>query len=267
MIRQRGMALPVTIGVVSLIAILAVATLSLSSRMQQGSSLSLRDARLDAGAASGLASAITDWRLRRIGSLAVGSSREFGVIVPGVPVAVNVTVTRVSQDVFWIVSEASAEAGVSRRENLLARLRVPDGREVIAQDSTDVGMLGFIVLDSIGAHADIKLPSGAALTSPTGVVHVAGDATLGGGSGSGILIVEGRLLMVGPVVFSGVIVARGGISIPAPNVTLSGLLRAAGDPPVAGAMTYTKSEVVVQDVLTEGLRPRLVLGRRWAELY
>lgn len=264
---RQGMALVVTIGVVSLVAILAVATLSLGGRAVQGSALGIRDARLDAATEYWLLAAVDQWRQHRTGQLGVGSSTSFSVAVSGIPVGVTVTTTRISLELFWVVAEAAGGGGAFRRENLIVRVRVPDARMVIAEDPVGVANIGFLAVDSIAATADASYDGGVVLASPAGVVHVNGNATVLGGSGEGILIVEGRLAIVGPFSFSGVIVARGGISVAGPGVTITGMIRAAGAPPIAGSLTLNTNATVVQDVLIQGVTPTVVKGRRWAELF
>lgn len=261
------MALAVTIGVVSLIAVLAVATLSLAGRMVQGSSLGIRDARLDGAVAFGLVAALDQWADRSTGSLAIGASLAFAVQVPGVSVGVTVTVTRVSQELFWLASEGIAEGAV-RREHLVVRLRVPDVDALLEADPMDVDSLGFLPVDSLVAHAGLTQPNGVVLSGPLeGIIHVSGDATLTGGSGSGILIVDGQLGIAGPFTFAGVIFARNGVSIVSPGVAITGLVRAAGDPPIAGPLQVTPSPAAVQAVLLQSLTPRPVGGRRWGETH
>jgi hypothetical protein len=258
------MALAVTIGVVSLVAILAVATLSLGGRLAQTSTLGLRDARLDAGAAFGLWSASAEWRPRQLGRLAVGATAAFDAKPEGVPVSVGVTVTRISHDLFWVVAEAT-EGGALRRENLLLRSVIPDTVSLLA-DSIDVDFLGFLSVDSIAAIAEIELPSGSMVEPRDGVIHVVGDATLAGGTGNGILIVEGRLVIAGPLSYEGVIVARGGISVVVPGVTVTGIVRSPGVPLIEGNIDLNTSAAMAQSVLLQALTPRPVAGRRWAEL-
>ena len=228
---RPGMALAVTLGVVSLIAILAVATLSLAGRLVQTSSLGLRDAHLDAGVQLGLAAATDQWQAQHMGRLAIGSSLSFAADPNGVPVSVNVVVTRVAREVFWVVSEATAEGAASRRENLVLRARLPDVQSLLTDDSTNVSTLGSVLIDSLAAAATSTLPSGSVLSDLKGVVHVAGDATVAGGSGSGALIADGRLTITGPLSYEGVIVARGGITILVPGVTITGIIRFRGTAP------------------------------------
>jgi hypothetical protein len=263
---RRGMALAVTVGIVALIAILAVATLSLAGRLMQASTLGLRDTHLDAGTAFGLSAVTDQWRQRHIGRLAVGASTSFDATPSGMPVSVSAIVTRVSAELFWVVAESRVQGGVSRRENLVVRTRVPDLAS-LPGDSANVTTLGFVVIDSLAATADVELPAGSIVLPTDGVVHVLGDATLAGGAGSGVLIVEGRLTVSGPVLYEGVIIARGGISTVVPGVTVRGVIRAAGSPSVEGNFSLIESAAVVQNVLLQVVMPKPVEGRRWGEMY
>jgi hypothetical protein len=264
---RRGMALAVTIGIVSLVAILAVATLSLAGRLAQTSTMGLRDARLDAGAAFGLAAATDQWRSLRLGRLAVGATMSFDASPPGVGISVGVSVTRVGDQIFWVAAEATSIGGAIRRESVILRARAPDASSLVADDSSNVTTLGFVLVDSLAMTADIRLPSGSIVAATDGLVHIAGEATLTGGSGTGVLIVEGRLTITGPLSYEGVIVARAGISIVVPGVTVIGVVRAAGTPGIAGNLTLVPSGEAAQHVLLQVLTPRPVAGRRWTELH
>jgi hypothetical protein len=264
--RRRGMALAVTIGVVSLIAILAVATLSLAGRLVQNSTLGLRDARLDAGVGYGLGAATAEWRARHLGRLAIGASISFDARPHGIPISVTVVVTRIADDLFWVASEATAEGGAVRRENLILRAHVPDAQSLLADDSTDVGELGSIAIDSLAADADSHFPPGATIAATDGVVHVDGNATLTGGAGRGILIVDGRLTITGQLTYEGIIVARDGVSVVASGVSVAGLIRAGGSPSIAGNHSFSLNAAVAQDVLLQSLTPSAIAGRRWAEM-
>lgn len=264
---RSGMVLVATIAIVSLIAILAVATLSLTSRLKQGSSLSLRGARLDAAVAFGLGSVIPEWRPRSIGSSTVGGTLEFGIDVPAVPIAVRVTVTRLTTEIFWAVAEARAIDGSVRRENLILRLRMPNAVSVVAGDSSNVAQLGPIVIDSIAATADFTLPNGAIWSAANGVIHAEGDLTIDGGAAEGILIVEGKLTIVGALNYSGLIIARGGIHASGAGATLTGAYRVSAEPISLDGLTVNRSAIAVQAVLAKSLMPKPVAGRGWAEMY
>ena len=75
------------------------------------------------------------------------------------------------------------------------------------------GLTGDLDLGRVAALADLTLPGGRYGSlpsgSPGGVLHVQGDAELGGGDGSGVLLVDGNLLVSGPLTFSGVVLVRG----------------------------------------------------------
>ena len=58
------------------------------------------------------------------------------------------------------------------------------------------------------------------------IVYAAGDLTIDGGLGQGALLVDGHLLITGPFMFSGQIVARGGIEMIADNITIIGSVNA-----------------------------------------
>lgn len=264
--RRRGMALAVTIGVVSLIAVLSVATLSLAGRAIQTSTLGLRDARLDAGVELGLGTALGEWRQRNLGMLAVGASMSFPAPASGVPISVVVSVTRVASEIFWVTAVATGEGGASRHENVILRARTPDAVSLGAEDSVNVESLGFVIIDSLAADADLQLPGGSTLSASDGVIHVAGDATLTGGAASGILIVDGHLAITGPLLYEGVIIAREGLSATVSGVTIDGIVRTGGDPPIAGNIGGNRSAMPAQAVLRQVLTPQPVSGRRWGEM-
>lgn len=267
MTRRDGMALVATIAVVSLVAILGVATLSLSSRLRQGGSLSLQASYADAAAGFGLGSAIAEWRPRSLGLLAVGATQRFAVETPGMPVGVTVTVTRVDAEIFWAVAEVTAGDGPMRRENLLLRTRRPRAEAVITADSSNVGDLDGFSIDSLASGADVSLPGGATWTPTDGVVHAAGDLSVGGGSATGILIVEGRLFITPAFVYSGIVIARGGIEASGAGNSLRGAVRVSGDAPISGSLAFAPSAPDVEAVLAKSVRPRPVFGRPWSELY
>lgn len=265
--RRKGMALVAVITIVSLIAILAVATLSLSGRTGQIGELAVRDARLDAAAGFGVGSVLMEWRSRALGQLGVGSTSEFAIPVPEIPVSTTVALTRLSPEVFWVVATARSLDGSVRRENLVLRLRVPNADSLLAADSSNVVTVGRIGIDSIAATADLRLERGVVWSAMSGVVHAAGDLIIDGGIASGILIVEGKLTIAGPLRYAGLIVARGGIQITTQSARVSGAIRMIGQPVSLGDLDWDRSALTLQTVLSNSLTPSPVAGRRWAEMY
>ena len=328
--RRTGVALVTTIAVVTFIALIAVATLSLSTRLDQGSTLAVRNARLDAATSFALASVTVEWRSRSLGAIPVGATREFGVAVPGNAASAGVTVTRLGSELLWAVAESMASDGSSRRENLILRLPMavldslsplvsagdvilsdrfqltPDtaagcttaGPDLLigpnasvtsaggplpvlnvkrspqATDSTFLWSIGGVSIQSLRASADLTLADGATQSAPSGVVHATGDLTLIGGAGAGVLIVDGQLSITGPISFTGAVVARRGIVTWAPGATFTGTLRA-GLPAGGGAprldmrhqFELRQGRCALQTILANAVMPRVVSGRRWAEMF
>jgi hypothetical protein len=59
------------------------------------------------------------------------------------------------------------------------------------------------------------------------IIVAAGDLTIEGGAGTGLILVVGRLRIAGPFVFRGVVVARGGVEITGDDVDITGSVLAA----------------------------------------
>jgi hypothetical protein len=327
---RRGMALVAVLAVMGFLAVLAIATLSVTTRLNQGSALAARDARLDAAASYALATTLIEWRQRGLSSLGTGGWRQIDVVVPGSPVSATVTVTRLDSVLFWIVAEAVAIDDARRRENMVVRLSIPrtdsmppllaggdvslsrlftvtrdsgagcapvvpdlmlgpgaslttiDGlpptltiqRSASAVDTTVLGHVGSLAMATLAASADVVLPSGTAAPVPSGVVHALGDLTLVEGAGQGVLLVDGRLTLAGPVSFAGLIVARGGIVATADGADISGAMRTGpgggdenGKLDITRQFTFRPSVCATQTVLRSAVIPRPVLGRPWAEMY
>lgn len=79
------------------------------------------------------------------------------------------------------------------------------------------GLTGDLDLGRVSALADLTLPGGRYGSLPSGpsdgVVLIQGDAELGGGEGSGVLLVDGNLTVSGPLAFSGVVLVRGALVV------------------------------------------------------
>src|SRR5947199_5192168 len=166
-----GMALVTILAVIGLIAILAVATLSVTTKLNQSSALAVRDARLDAAASYALATALIEWRRHGFSSLAAGASGQVDVSIPGSTVGASVTITRIGAELFWIVAEAVAVDDSRRRENLIVRLSVPRTDSIpaiVAAGNVSVSRLFTVVRDG---------PTGCAPTAPDLLVEPAASVS------------------------------------------------------------------------------------------
>ena len=108
------------------------------------------------------------------------------------------------------------------------------------------------------------------------VIYAAGDLTLDGGRGQGALLVDGRLRLAGPFLWSGVVIARGGIETMSDGVDIAGVVISgatnaahAGDAPVSlhHAATIRFAPCDAQQGMTSTMRAHVVRERAWAELF
>jgi hypothetical protein len=108
------------------------------------------------------------------------------------------------------------------------------------------------------------------------IIYAAGDLTLDGGRAQGVVLVEGRLRLAGPLVFSGVVIARGGIETVADGVDMTGVVISgasnaahAGEAPVSlrHESTIRLGVCDAQYGMTSTMQPRVVRERGWAELF
>jgi hypothetical protein len=258
------MALAATIAIVSLIALLAVTTLSLTTRLVQESALEFRDARLEATASYGLASVAPEWQAQGIGGIAVGATIAVAVPDPGNGVSLGVEVTRIDAATFWTVSTATATDGSVRRQNLIVRIRLPDADLLAADDSTNVLTVGGVPVDSIAAEAAASLSPGATWLAADGIIHALGDLEITGGSATGVLIVEGELTVSGPLTYSGIIIVKNGLRVTS-TAGITGILRLSGAS--SGDVLVSTSPDVAQAVLRKALTPQPVRGRAWGEMF
>ena len=111
----------------------------------------------------------------------------------------------------------------------------------------------------------------ALLSTGSGVVHVAGDTTINGGTFDGILIADGSIVVRGTFTASGLIIARGAIDASDATITMRGALLSFAAPSsvstifTAGSVEY--APCVVAHVMRVALPPRVVRRRSWAEFF
>lgn len=153
-----------------------------------------------------------------------------------------------------------------------------DSVRVIVPDTSDsLSLLPFRgdEWQRLAARAEVRLAPGADVAaSDHALVWAQGDLTLRGGAGSGVLLVEGRLTVLGPLTFSGVIVARGGVVTAADGAAITGYVAStarSGATPAAVALLHAMelraSRCVAIHALLAAVPPVPVHGRAWAELF
>jgi len=111
------------------------------------------------------------------------------------------------------------------------------------------------------------------------LVYAQGDLRIDGGRGQGTLLVNGRLRVAGPFVYSGQIVARGGIESLSDGVELTGIVMSAArdasdsthgvsaSVALRYATTLRASGCDAQHGIASWLEPRVVRDRAWSELF
>ena len=143
----------------------------------------------------------------------------------------------------------------------------------IDSGATGPGLTGDLDLERVASMADLTMPGGRYGTLPAapgdGVIHIEGDAELGGGSGSGVLLVDGDLTLTGPLTFNGVVLVRGELIVTGPAASsthLSGsvatFIGATGD----SSLWVTYSKALVDKALSKFGTPEKVRGRSWTSL-
>ena len=155
-----------------------------------------------------------------------------------------------------------------------ADVRLASGVHVSPAPSTDNGLCST----SDDNWGDPNSSGACATRVP--VIYADGDLSIDGGLGQGVLLVAGHLTIAGPFVFSGQIVARGGIETVADNITISGAVyawRMRNDSVIARGATASV-ELTHQATLrfsrcdawhgmASWLQPRRVRERAWSELF
>lgn len=160
-----------------------------------------------------------------------------------------------------------------------ARAAADSVRVVSVADSESPSLLPFTPEQwrELAERAAARFSQGALVAAGEHpLAYAEGDLTLRGGVGSGVLLVEGRLTLGGALHFTGLIVARGGITTAGDGAVIEGLLvSAARDGPAPGsaavslrhAMEVRASRCAASRAAVAAVRPVPVHGRAWAELF
>jgi hypothetical protein len=116
--------------------------------------------------------------------------------------------------------------------------------------------------------------------SRTPLVYVAGDLTIEGGAGQGVLLVDGHLTISGAFTYSGQIVATHGIETRADNIAISGVVYAwrarvdstatrqpTNDVILTHTTTLRRSRCDAAYGVASWFEPRRTRNRAWTELF
>ena len=177
----------------------------------------------------------------------------------------------------------------------------PSTTSTAAADTNTYFNYGSVTYTSLAAMADITLPGGTytgmapvavagvcqkALTTNWGdparpggacatyfpIIHFTGDAKLTGGTGQGIMLVDGDLTEAGNFTFTGIIIARGTVRATGSSNAVTGMIMAAavdlGDAvTLTGSTSLQYSSCAVQQVLSTTSPLVAAKGRGWVNLY
>ena len=122
---------------------------------------------------------------------------------------------------------------------------------------------------SFVARRSTSYQPGARVTLTTQpILYGTGDLVVDGGSGQGLLLVQGNLTIDGPTQFRGLIVARGGITITAAT-DVTGAVMSVGSGSVVSLQNVSihYSACAVAAVVAAASAPRPAVGRSWVEMF
>ncbi len=336
---RNGVVLATAIYFIVLLGVLVIAALFSTARLTRLVGLRLADVSLAAAADDALMLQLADWVSLRMADLPfAGADSSLRSVAEPLPVQASVRTTRLSDRLFWLVSNATIEGSTAprRRVSLVVRLPAPPGPVGAALATSGDVILGagvrvdavqpdagcvaqaidapavlaiapgrHVFIDStngapntmrvvtsaalsdsaalvtfgpdtwndLAARADVRLAPGAVTAPPVApLIYAAGDLTLLGGTGGGVLLVEGTLTFAGPAFFTGTIISRRGIVTTGDSATVVGLMVSTGHDvaPVVilnHVIEMRASRCAAQRALARVTRPLPTRGRPWAELY
>lgn len=189
MIRRPGVALAAALGLIVLLGIMIAGALASSIGARRAVHLSQSDATLSASADYALGGALASWQEYLLADMPLGEAKVFeSTVSQSAPVHVSVTVTRLPDDLLWLIADARSN-GLDRgrrRFGLVARFGVP-GRPppggVVARGNVSMSSDVRLALDTTGDvdcaaprdSPDVLVAAGATWTAGT-AVNVSTDA-------------------------------------------------------------------------------------------
>jgi hypothetical protein len=186
----------------------------------------VRVAQLDAGAAALTSILPSTWDSAARFSQPIGSTQPISTAATLDHFVTRGWVSRISRTTYrvTVLVRDAADSSLSSRAVVLLHVRGPAIRDSFAEDLTGDPLAGISPAE-LRARAGLVLPAGSALEAPTcNICLGAGPLELTGGTGRGLLVVEGALRITGPVTWQGAIFATGGVEIESPGVLVVGAL-------------------------------------------
>jgi hypothetical protein len=129
----------------------------------------------------------------------------------------------------------------------------------------------------LGLISQVSLPANTSivLDGPSQLMYAAGPVSVTGGTGTGILYVDGPLAISGQTTFSGLIVATGGVTMSEGPTSITGIIISGVGADLTHPATTTLTGIAtlrpdlceVRTTLQSLIPPRPVGGRSWGELY
>ena len=103
-------------------------------------------------------------------------------------------------------------------------------------------------------------------------IHVLGDLKVTTGRGQGVLLVDGDFTVAGSFVFTGVVIARGGLKMTGTGNKITGAVMAASvqvndDVSLAGNTSLQYSSCALTAALSASSYPKLAIQRAWVDMY
>lgn len=251
-----------------------------------------------AAAEAGAAGVVARWSRTREGALLPGESLSFAAPLPAGAGTASVTVAAWGEQFMLVTARGVDPTGVAAREIAQLVRLVPPGFAVPAALTTaravsgwdrnigagDSAIAGWRCSGSRAAPATavLALPwpdwdslaavaaPGSSLPSPANpVVMIPGDADFFGGSGVGILLVDGNATFAGGAELVGLLVVRGRFELIGTGGRVIGALRAdtiAAQSSALSGSVVVWSSCAVARALRAASRPRAVAPWGWGDL-
>lgn len=203
-------------------------------------------------------------------------------LAPDVPLIVDADIPPGAQPIALRDPAAGDSMSYQRVGNIwwselsrLADIHVPADTRI----SPTPSVAGAQCVPAVTNWGDPSRP-GSACGNRAPLVYVAGDLTIEGGAGQGVLLVDGHLTVTGAFTYSGQIVATHGIETRADNIAISGVVFAWRARVESTATRQTTNDVILTHTTTlrrsrcdaaysvaSWFEPRRVRDRAWTELF